>query len=342
MASSALPARRIKLVHVWSVPIRVILPVSGTVSGFCTRMRSAPLGAATATTAVFGPGVTETTGDGGVGLAPGPVGVRVAVRTVAGGDAGVRAVGVGVALADVALRVGVKAREGVGVGVTAAHPKSGVRHTPGVVPGVGKLQSADTAQEKSAKSPPSQKRPVDAQLPPGQCAARKQPKPRKSPPVHIFCVPTQARPAPHVPSPAAVRHVSPAKGPPWQVPSAPVPTHVPPGQSHGKPSNSPPSHTPWITTHTPNELGQETKQSVSDSHAAPSRGPPLQANTLVTCPELAMGQITPIPTNSTTFSIVTTRFPHSCLHHPCVEFSQLRIPLRTAGDYVWRCPRKVK
>lgn len=258
-----------------------------------------------------------------VGTVAGIVGVRtVGVRGTVG--LGVRGVGIVVGdITGVAVRVAVRARVGVAVGLTAAQPKSGVRQTPGVVPGVGKLQSALTAQEKSEKSPPSQKRPVEAQAPPGQWAARKQPNPRKSPAVHTFCVPTHARPVPQVPSPAAVRHGSPANAPPWQVPSVPVPTHVPPGQSHGKPSKSPPSQTPWMTTQAPKELGQETKQSSSDWQVTPSRGPPLQARSLVTCARPTCPHTIPSPTRNTAIPFFTFSSPRSRLHSPCARFSQL-------------------
>ncbi len=164
----------------------------------------------------------------GVGVPAPAVGVLVA-GLLGGMLVGVptRAVAVGVSALGVADAVGergsvgvtgvyvaVKRGLGVNVGVTAAQPKSGVRHTPGVVCGVGKLQSAETAHEKSEKSPPSQKRPVEAQLAPSQWVLRKQPKPRKFPATHTLCVPTHELPVPQFPSPSAVRQESPANAPP--------------------------------------------------------------------------------------------------------------------------------
>jgi len=37
-----------------------------------------------------------------------------------------------------------------------------------------------------------------------------------------------------------------------------------------------------MTTHAPKEVGQDTKQSSSEVHAAPSRGPPEHAKSLLT------------------------------------------------------------
>jgi hypothetical protein len=178
-------------VHVRVLPMYVICPVRGTDSGRSTTTRSEPLVAGWAMTAWFGPGVAGVTGGVDRGVVGAALTVRVGVAGLGPGDAGVRVsvagtvvrtVGVGENGRGVGLAVGGR----VGVGETAAQPKSGVRQTPGVVPGVGRLQSAVTAQEKSAKSPPSQNLPVELQLPPGQCAARKQPNPRKSPAVHTF------------------------------------------------------------------------------------------------------------------------------------------------------------
>lgn len=246
-------------------------------------------------------------------------------RTVGLGVRGVGVRGVTGSVGERGVAVAVLVR--VGVGLPVSQPKSGVRHTPGVVPGVGRLQSLLAAHEKSAKAPPSQKRPVEAQLPPGQWAARRHPKPWKSPLVHTFCVPTQARPAPQVPSPGVIRHESPANTPPWQVPSDPVPTQVPPGQSHGKPSKSPPSHTPWTTTHAPKELGQATKQSSSAVQATPSRGPPEHTRPLVTCVLPARGHATATTaaTNKATPSFFTVTFPRLVLLSLPARVSQLEI-----------------
>lgn len=113
-----------------------------------------------------------------VGVGVPELGVIVCVRTV-----GVCVIGVTVRVPGVAVRVGGVVRttvgeagvrvavgrtEGVNVGVVTPQPKSGVRQTPGEACGVGSVQSAVTAQEKSAKSPPSQKRPVEAQVEPVQ------------------------------------------------------------------------------------------------------------------------------------------------------------------------------
>lgn len=194
--------------------MRVIVPVSGSDSGESTTRIADPRGAESATTALLGTvgvGVPATAVLVGVATE----GVCVPGVTVCVTGVPVR-VGLGVrtAVGEAGVRVGVGRPVNVNVGVTALQPKSGVRHTPGEVCGVGSIQSALTAQEKSAKSPPSQKRPVEAHVEPVQCVFRRQPKPRNSPPVQTFCEPTQELPAPQLPDPGVVVQGSPAKGPP--------------------------------------------------------------------------------------------------------------------------------
>lgn len=147
--------------------MRVIVPVSGTDSGDSTTRTVAPRGAAVASTAllgIVGVGVPEL----GVFVRVGTVGVRVIGVTVRVPGVAVRVGVVRTTVGEAGVPVAVGRAEGVNVGLGTPQPKSGVRHTPGEACGVGSMQSAVTAQEKSAKSPPSQKRPVEAQVEPVQ------------------------------------------------------------------------------------------------------------------------------------------------------------------------------
>lgn len=133
------------------------------------------------------------------------------------------------------------------------------------------MQSASSTHANPSASPPRQTFPADMHCEPGHCASFTQAIPLASPPRHTFWVPVQAV----LPAQFAVtsQHCS-AKAPPAQVPAdgtllqAGCAVQVLLGQSQGKPSSSPPTHTPWLMTHTP--LGQ----SASAWHADPSLAPP--------------------------------------------------------------------
>ncbi len=205
---------------------------------------------------------------------------------------------------------------GVGTGV-AGNTSDGDTHAP-----CG--QSPSATQAKRANSPALHDLPVGTHCDCGHCMSRRHESPLPGPLAHTFCVPVQGE------WPAQFDCGSqhwPSAAPPRQVPIAGLTghdapdEHVPPAQSHSRPSSLPPSHTPCAVTHAP------PGQSASALHALPSSSPPehnrplaaaamiettapsADGSTTISPSAPVAGSAVPIGSLATTFEVMTRYMP---------------------------------